>query len=145
MPPTPEKLYNLAYVRGSYVCPKCGFTWNKRTISVSDGEIGTTETDRQSDQCPNDGEWMEPLSYKAMLESTSKMAMQFMEGESAALQQLAQIRLTLARFRDSVLHQSGPLDNNGMDADQVNDVLNLFDDELGDYLPEAEAEEGEAS
>jgi hypothetical protein len=56
------------------------------------------------------------------------------------------LRSQLARFRDSVLHQSGPLDNNGMTSDQVNDVLALFDDELGSYLPteEVSAKAGEA-
>lgn len=60
--PTYEDLYKLAYVAGSWTCPKCGFVLNKSTITPQG--IGTTETDRQSEPCPNDGEWLTPTTYK---------------------------------------------------------------------------------
>jgi hypothetical protein len=37
-------------------------------------------------------------------------------------------RETLEQFRDDVLQQRGPLAENGMTSDQINDVLGLFDD-----------------
>jgi hypothetical protein len=71
--PTYQELYNLAYIRGSWTCPKCGFVLSKKSISVETGEMGTTETDRQSETCPNDGEFLLPSTYKDWLQSTDKV------------------------------------------------------------------------
>jgi hypothetical protein len=43
----------------------------------------------------------------------------------------------LVEFRDVVLNQRGALAENGMNGDQVNDVLGEFDAMLGDAMPEA--------
>lgn len=67
--PTMQELYDLAYIRGAWTCPKCGFELTKCSISVESGDMGTSETDRQSEQCPNDGEMMLPATYKAALQS----------------------------------------------------------------------------
>lgn len=40
-------------------------------------------------------------------------------------------------FRDSVLHQRHSMAENGMTNDQVNDVLGLFDDTLGEAIAKA--------
>lgn len=66
-PPSYQDLYDACFVPGSWTCPECGFIWNKSTITL-DG-IGTTETDRQSDPCPNDGTWMEPTTYQHVARS----------------------------------------------------------------------------
>ena len=72
--PSPQDLYRLAYVPGSFKCPKCGFTWNKSTLTP-DG-IGTSETDRQSEACPNDGEWMEAVTYRDVTQSLQERLME---------------------------------------------------------------------
>lgn len=46
------------------------------------------------------------------------------------------LRFNLDLFRDSVQNQRHQLADNGMDSNQVNDVLSVFDDFLGDYLAE---------
>lgn len=46
------------------------------------------------------------------------------------------LRFNLELFRDSVQNQRHQLADNGMDSGQVNDVLSVFDDFLGDYLVE---------
>ena len=70
--PTYVELYDLAYIRGSWTCPKCGYTLTKRTMNVSQGGIGTSEDDRQSEICPNDGEWMEPATYQSLASELSQ-------------------------------------------------------------------------
>ncbi len=58
-------LQKLAYMSGTFCCPKCSCTVNKRTISMVQGEIGTTQKDRVDPQlCPNGCGIMEPETYK---------------------------------------------------------------------------------
>lgn len=45
-------------------------------------------------------------------------------------------------FRDAVLHQRHQLAENGMQNDQINDVLGLFDDTIGAALPLREVQDG---
>ena len=63
-----HELYNLAYMPGSWICPKCGFVLTKKAISAETGAMGTTEKERQSEPCPNDGEWLEPYPYRLAAE-----------------------------------------------------------------------------
>lgn len=65
-------LYLLAYIPGCFRCPKCEFSLCKQTLSMSKGVIGTAETDRQSEQCPNDGEWMVHVTYRERLADYEK-------------------------------------------------------------------------
>ena len=74
--PTPEQtdasavpdLYRLAYMPGCWKCEKCGFILTKQTMNFALGIIGTAPENRQSEQCPNDGEWMKPVTYREQLE-----------------------------------------------------------------------------
>lgn len=60
----------LLYKPGSFVCPKCGFVLEQRTISVSTGQIGIRKDGEEADPCPNDGETMNRVTWKdAYLES----------------------------------------------------------------------------
>lgn len=58
--------------------------------------------------------------------------------------QLAAIHAASEEFRDSVLNQRHQLAENGMDNDQVNDVLGLFDDTIGAVLTHSPATEEKA-
>jgi hypothetical protein len=60
-------LYALAFMPGQFRCPKCDFQWSIQTINVARGEIGTTEADRQTPDCPNDGTRMVLVTYKEQL------------------------------------------------------------------------------
>jgi hypothetical protein len=62
-------LYRLAYMPGHFRCPKCDFQWSIQTINVARGEIGTTEGNRQTPDCPNDGTRMVRVTYKEQLEA----------------------------------------------------------------------------
>ncbi len=64
---TVPDLYRLAFMPGAFRCPTCGFQWSKQTISP--GGIGTTEADRESDPCPNDGTPMVHVTYREQLEA----------------------------------------------------------------------------
>ena len=66
---TVPDLYRLAYMPGQFRCPKCDFQWSIQTINVACGEIGTTEQDRQTPDCPNDGTRMVCVTYKEQLEA----------------------------------------------------------------------------
>ena len=48
----------------------------------------------------------------------------------------------VAQFRDGVLNQRGPLAENGMTSDQINDVLGLFDDCFSTHVPRNKVSEG---
>src|ERR1039458_4384560 len=54
----------LLYKPGSFVCPKCGFVLELRTISVSTGQIGIRKDGEHADPCPNDGETMNRVTWK---------------------------------------------------------------------------------
>lgn len=62
-------LYRLAYMPGQFRCPKCSFQWSIQTINVVRGEIGTTEANRQTPDCPNDGTRMVCVTYREQLEA----------------------------------------------------------------------------
>jgi hypothetical protein len=64
---TVPDLYQLAYMPGCFRCPKCEFMLSKQTLSVAQGMIGTTEENRQSEPCPNDGTMMVHVTYKEQL------------------------------------------------------------------------------
>lgn len=61
-------LYELAFMPGNFSCPKCGFQLSKVTINAALEKVGLTEENRQTEQCPNDGEWMNPLTYREAFE-----------------------------------------------------------------------------
>lgn len=62
-------LYRLAFMPGQFRCPKCTFQWSIQTINVARGEIGTTEENRQTPDCPNDGTRMVCVTYREQLEA----------------------------------------------------------------------------
>jgi hypothetical protein len=53
---------------GQFRCPKCGFQLSKQTMSMTQGCIGTTQENRESDPCPNDGTMMLHVTYREQLE-----------------------------------------------------------------------------
>lgn len=87
--PTYAELYDLAYVPGCWTCPRCGFVLHKSTISVLECAIGTTETDRQSEPCPNDGEWLEPTTYKSVANSLQQRLIELMDNQNSQSQRRA--------------------------------------------------------
>ena len=62
-------LYELAFMPGQFRCQKCGFQWSIQTIDVAAGRIGTTEENRQTPDCPNDGTRMVNVTYREQLEA----------------------------------------------------------------------------
>lgn len=61
-------LYELAFMPGQFRCPRCDFRWSIQTLSVVTGRIGTTEEDRQTPDCLNDGTRMVMVTYREQLE-----------------------------------------------------------------------------
>jgi hypothetical protein len=66
---TVPDLYALAFMPGQFRCPKCDFQWSIQTMNASSGEIGTTEENRQTPDCPNDGTRMVYVTYREQLEA----------------------------------------------------------------------------
>lgn len=62
-------LYSLAFMPGQFRCPQCDFQWSIQTINVASGQIGTTEENRQTPDCPNDGTRMVNVTYREQLEA----------------------------------------------------------------------------
>lgn len=61
---TVPDLYRLAFVPGSFRCPKCNFVLAKQTMFVGSGTIGISESDLDSEQCPNDGTDMVHVTWQ---------------------------------------------------------------------------------
>lgn len=60
-------LYRLAFIPGVFKCPKCEFELTKQAINFNAGTIGTTEKERISEECPNDGTMMQHVTYRDRL------------------------------------------------------------------------------
>lgn len=85
-------LYRLAYVPGAWHCDKCGFELTKTTLCVASGNTGTTEADRQSEQCPNDGTWMRPVTYREAVAAFEKRCFEEIERANNAEAELLTLR-----------------------------------------------------
>jgi hypothetical protein len=66
---TVPDLYELAFMPGCFKCPTCGFQLSKQTICAASGNIGITQANKESEPCPNDGSWLEPVTYREQLEA----------------------------------------------------------------------------
>ena len=78
-------LYRLAYMPGQFRCPQCGFQWSIQTINLARGEIGTTEEDRQTPDCPNDGTRMVCITYREQVEAYAERLNEEMDNRDALL------------------------------------------------------------
>ena len=65
-------LYRLAFMPGQFRCPKCEFQLSKQTMFMQSGSIGISESDLESELCPNDGTPMVHVTYKEQLEAYDK-------------------------------------------------------------------------
>jgi hypothetical protein len=72
-------LYRLAYVPGLFRCTVCGFQLSKQTINYAAGQIGTSETDRDSEVCANGCAVMVHVTYQEQLEACDKRLRQELE------------------------------------------------------------------
>ena len=62
----------------SFVCPKCGFQLEKRTISAATGQIGVRKGGEDGGLCPNDGEVLNRMTWKAAYEQSADSAHELM-------------------------------------------------------------------
>jgi hypothetical protein len=60
-------LYELAFMPGRFRCPKCDFQLSKQTMFMQSGSIGISESNLESEPCPNDGTPMVHVTYKEQL------------------------------------------------------------------------------
>lgn len=101
--PTMSDLYNLAYVPGQFKCMKCGFVLNKLTITLNG--IGTSESNRQSEPCPNDGEFLVAVSYKEVANELTDRAFKLFDQvakQSALIDELANALKELIDYSSAV-------------------------------------------
>lgn len=64
----------LIYVPGDWVCPKCSFRLHKRFLSSLDMFVGVNPS-AEIEACPNDGELMQPLTWKQDAEEANRIAL----------------------------------------------------------------------
>lgn len=88
VPETVPDLYRLAFIPGVFRCPMCQFVLAVSTISATTGEIGTTEADRQSEPCPNDGTMMVHVAYREQLAAYEKRILELSTDRLCALESL---------------------------------------------------------
>jgi hypothetical protein len=67
--PIPEvpDLFRLAFMPGVFRCPQCDFQLSKQSMCASSGMIGISDSDRETEECPNDGTMMVPVTYREQL------------------------------------------------------------------------------
>lgn len=65
---------DLIYAPGDWVCPKCSFRLHKRFLSASDMSVGV-DASSEAEQCPNDEELMQPLTWKQEAEEANRVAL----------------------------------------------------------------------
>jgi hypothetical protein len=65
---------DLIYVPGDWFCPKCSFRLHKRFLSVVDLSVGV-DASAEAEPCPNDGELMQPLTWKQDAEEANRIAL----------------------------------------------------------------------
>lgn len=62
-------LYELAFMPGQFRCPKCGFILSKQTMDATSGRIGLTQSNRETEPCPNDGTMMVCVTYREQVQA----------------------------------------------------------------------------
>lgn len=69
---------SLVYVPGDWYCPMCGFRVHKRILNPVNLAIGI-DTSEVAEACPNDGEQLQPLTWKQDCEDANKVALNLMK------------------------------------------------------------------
>lgn len=64
----------LLYLPGSFVCRKCHFLLEKRTISASTGQIGIRKCGEPIEPCPNCAIPLERMTWKEAYEALAEQA-----------------------------------------------------------------------
>lgn len=95
-------LYRLAFIPGCFRCPKCDFALSKQTLSVATGNIGTTEENRLSEPCPNDGTMMVHVTYRERLADYEKRVFEEIDLRIEADKCIEQLALALGRLKPHV-------------------------------------------
>lgn len=95
-------LYQLAFIPGVFKCPQCGFVLSRTTLNVAQGVVGTTERDRESSECPNDGTFMVHVTYREQLEECNERCFAEIHANAAlkARAEAAEDRLTILDAQD---------------------------------------------
>jgi hypothetical protein len=74
-----DAIEELLYTPASFVCDKCGFRLEKRTMLAATGQVGVKIGGEEcEDPCPNDGEQMRRVTWKEMALSSSESAHELM-------------------------------------------------------------------
>lgn len=64
----------LLYLPGSFVCRRCHFLLEKRTISASTGQIGVRKAGEAIEPCPNCAIPLERMTWKEAYEAIAEQA-----------------------------------------------------------------------
>lgn len=84
-----DAIDELLYTPASFICDKCGFRLEKRTMLAATGEVGVKRGGEECNEpCPNDDEMMRRVTWKEMALDSSISAHELMLAliESVSLQ-----------------------------------------------------------
>lgn len=95
-------LYRLAFIPGCFRCPQCEFQWSISTISMANGQIGTTEENRQTPDCPNDGTRMVNVTYKEALDSYAERLKSEFDERDLRIAEIERLESENARLREAL-------------------------------------------
>lgn len=62
----------LVFMPASFVCGRCGFQLEKRTISAATGAVGICKGGEDGDVCPNDGTPLRRIMWKEAYEQCAE-------------------------------------------------------------------------
>lgn len=65
-------LRDSVFMPASFICDKCGFQLEKRTISASTGQIGICKEGYDPEPCPKDGEMLRRLTWREAFEDAAR-------------------------------------------------------------------------
>lgn len=92
-------LFALAFMPGQFRCPQCDFQLSKQTMCASSGQIGISQADRETEDCPNDGTRMVPVTYKEQLSAYADRLFQELDAKDALAKQISALTQQNERFR----------------------------------------------
>lgn len=68
---------------GVFRCPECDFQLSKQSMCASSGVVGVSAQDRETEECPNDGTMMVPVTYREQLAAYEKRLFEELDAKDA--------------------------------------------------------------
>ncbi len=72
-------LREVTEIPGEWFCPKCFYRFHQRTLNAHTLQVGISSSHSEPDPCPNDGESLQPLSWRQDAEEANRAALDLLK------------------------------------------------------------------